>query len=714
MANLWENISKSATQQDALTVLLKVLKKAEEEWPGSLSLFSQQCAKVSGAGDECQRCCSLVSGLSKLQAFQGAKLSTSNRTVQHQVDCLIRSLVSTREESVRLGYPMGDIRWRKAGCPDETINPGGRPSKVNCEETIKMVQDALDSNSQPSSSVCQKGETWSVVNALTSNPTAVFQKEAAIHSEISIRTRILRRHLVEYKTPRTLTDWCQHCAHLEDSVLPEIRKAMKHWQDKLSCITPCYFEDWDSFVALTGLNFEDQPGLYLSELEHFIKLHCESKPCRKHAGSGSLFPCGKFDLRKRGSGFPQKSRLELHNTEAAASYELHAHLKLLLGYLHHRAAKETQHAAITKLLENPPVGMACLLSDWKELETLPQCFKATGDQFFAQARHEISVWGALLCEHSDTSTSEKPEIMQTYIVVVSKILDHTALRTNQLIRIALKVKKSKKPWSSLALISDCGPHYRSMESLAHGLVYLHNAYDRIPIEIHFGCEKHMKSSIDRLFGWTKAILRRTVAGQKDLLEIEDVVTALRAGFAQNKKDNPAGPNVVVGLDDSPVPPLSQILSVKSKNFKISRSYCLSSAPSKLRPAEPRIFNHTFSSKPAAEEIDYELEQGEVPSAWRRGFWSASKSAWADKPKPLYPNEENTLSRRFLAQKHLLPSVLERRRQLLPDFAEEARRRQKRLNRARAAARARKDALAKATDSSSNSSSGSSSSSSDSA
>ena len=329
--------------------------------------------------------------------------------------------------------------------------------------------------------------------------------------------------------------------------------------------------------------------------------------------------------------------------------------------------------------------MACLLSDWKELETLPQCFKATGDQFFAQARHEISVWGALLCEHSDTSTSEKPEIMQTYIVVVSKILDHTALRTNQLIRIALKVKKSKKPWSSLALISDCGPHYRSMESLAHGLVYLHNAYDRIPIEIHFGCEKHMKSSIDRLFGWTKAILRRTVAGQKDLLEIEDVVTALRAGFAQNKKDNPAGPNVVVGLDDSPVPPLSQILSVKSKNFKISRSYCLSSAPSRLRPAEPRIFNHTFSSKPAAEEIDYELEQGEVPSAWRRGFWSASKSAWADKPKPLYPNEENTLSRRFLAQKHLLPSVLERRRQLLPDFAEEARRRQKRLNRARAAA-----------------------------
>ena len=127
------------------------------------------------------------------------------------------------------------------------------------------------------------------------------------------------------------------------------------------------------------------------------------------------------------------------------------------------------------------------------------------------------------------------------------------------------------------------------------------------------------------------------------------------------------------------------------------------------PAEPRIFNHIFSHKPTEEEVDYALAAVDPPGAWRKGFWSASRSAWADKPQPLGPNEENTLSRRYAAQKHLVPSALQRRRQLLPDFEEHARARAKRLQRARAAERSRQGVLQRAGGSDSSGSSSSTSS-----
>ena len=707
---IWNLVKQSATAEDVVTVLTKVLEKAEEEWPGSFKSLAQQYQKVLDQPLDCGRCCNLLKGLSGLPAFQSStKLPNLNRAVQHQMDCVVRNEVESREEACRLGYPMGDKRWIKAGNPEETINPGGRPSQVDSADVVKSVQAALDRHSQPSSAVCQKGDNWSVVNTLTDKATAVYQSEDSMFGNMSISTfrRVLRKHLTEYKRPRTLTDYCQHCADLEDSVLPEARKALDHWTKSLAAIMTNYWVPWETYVSSTSLSFDEQPGLYLSQFEHYINMHSRQHPCAKHRDSN--FPCGQHASRRRGApGFAQARRIELHETEAAAGHELRAHLKLLMGYLHHRSAKEAQHTAITALLETPPLGTAVLLSDWKELETLPQCWKQTGDQFFAQARHEVSIWGALLIEHDDASTVAVPVLIRTHFVVVSKILDHTALRTNQLIQIALQQKKSSKPWQRLALVSDCGPHYRSLESLAHGLVALHRSY-KIPIEIHFGCEKHMKSAIDRLFGWVKAILRRHRERRKDLLEVKDLVLALRSGFAENKANNPQAPTVLVGLDESPVPTTSIVLVVK--DFKISRTYCLSCTPSKLRPDEPRIWDHTFSSKPASVEVEYTLASGSLPSTWRTGFWSHASAAWKERPKPLEPNEESTLTRRYLAQKHLLPNTLERRRQLLPDFEEQARKRQKRLQKAREAARARKSVLQSKRRGSSSSSTSSSSSSS---
>lgn len=66
------------------------------------------------------------------------------------------------------------------------------------------------------------------------------------------------------------------------------------------------------------------------------------------------------------------------------------------------------------VLQNSNLYNHALQQYWKELEALPHCGKQTGDQFCAQARHEVSVWGCLLVEHSDSSTVDTPLLIQTY------------------------------------------------------------------------------------------------------------------------------------------------------------------------------------------------------------------------------------------------------------------------------------------------------------
>ena len=54
------------------------------------------------------------------------------------------------------------------------------------------------------------------------------------------------------------------------------------------------------------------------------------------------------------------------------------------------------------------------------------------------------------------------------------------------------------------------------------------------MEMQFGCEKHMKSSIDRLFGWCRAILKRCRDHREDILA-DNLVPDLQRGFAEIKE-----------------------------------------------------------------------------------------------------------------------------------------------------------------------------------
>ena len=482
---MWSTLEKSASCEDAAAVLSKLLGVAEKQWPGLQDMMRGQLG--SGASQaQCATCKKLFTGLSTLAPFQASKLSADNMRARRYVDNLVKGAAASREVAVKLGYNVGRQRWHRASEPEKDINAGGRPSVINKEAAIAAVRAALEDKSQPSSSLCKKGDDWVVAKTLTERPSRVYLAPdvCSSMSETSFR-RLLQAHMVEYRRPRLLTDYCQHCYDLDRKVMVDVRKAIQHWREGLGNVMENYFQAWDAHCAATNLSLEEQAGLYLRDFEHYISKHDANKPCARH--QNSAFPCGLFELRKRGSGFDQKRRHELHEQEAMAGHELRALYKLLLGYLHHREAKEVQHASIGALLHNPPLGTVVLLSDWKELETLPQCWQATGDQFFAQARHEVSIWGAELVEHSVQSTAEKPDLVRTQLIVLSTILDHTALRTNQLIRVALQRRQTARKMERLCIVSDCGPHYRSLESCAHHLVTLHQAHG-CSVEVHFGCD----------------------------------------------------------------------------------------------------------------------------------------------------------------------------------------------------------------------------------
>ena len=681
----WQVLAGSESREDAQKILTALLLKMNDKWPdsagtvaASLPLDSTKCA-VSASD--------ILTGLSALPPFQGLSLTVAIRAVQQHIDALVRKLCVEKKVAESLGYSIGRRRWAKAGQPTEQANRGGRPSTADQPHAIAAVQALLDKFSQPCSNICKVGSDWVVTNTLTDVPAKLYLEDSSVYGSMSESTfrLILKRHLTQYKKPRRLTDYCQHCSSLDQKVMPDCKQAIDSTRSDLIAMMPSYWNLWDEYVTKSDLLFDTQPALFLQHMVHYIDRHCESKACRKHEASN--FPCGCLFLRKRGSSFPQNRRVALHEKEGSLAFELRKWLKLLRSYLHHRSCKDHQHEALTQLMDNPPLGHAVLVSDWKEQETIPQSWCQTGDQFFANARMECSIFGAQLIEHAANSRHDRPVLLRNYFVVISSIIDHITLRTCQLLRLVLSKKQSPKPWTHLHLISDCGPHYRSMEALAHGLVTLCQELS-IPTSVHFGCEKHFKSCIDRLFGWCRGCLQRHLDRKKDILTIDDLFQALKSGFVENQEKS-GGTKVHCIFDESPVPTESLVLS--SGNLKISRTYCLSAEPSRLRP-EPRLFNHVFSTRPYRTEFDYSCQRGSVPTQWRRGFFGDGQKIWAKHPQPLGSQEETSLSRKYQSQQEFLPNSTLRRRHLLPDVGEELRRKKKSLDKARARANKRREFL----------------------
>ena len=254
---------------------------------------------------------------------------------------------------------------------------------------------------------------------------------AELQANLSVSTlrRLSKKHFRHYKPPTSINDYCIYCLDLKQQVIPDapwlesvllcfVSLLLLHGLPKptqfciwaqvdrlyikvrsdLTNFMANYFELWDTYEAAAG--FSDLPGQRLREFQHFISHHADRQPCSRHRGSN--FPCGLSSFRGRGSGFPQRRRVELFAKEAEICVEVTSMSKLLDSYM---AANKLQKPILMHILEKPSANHLVCLSDFKELVTLPIRSIQSGEEFFANARKELSVFGAILSEREGDRNS---------------------------------------------------------------------------------------------------------------------------------------------------------------------------------------------------------------------------------------------------------------------------------------------------------------------
>ena len=450
------------------------------------------------------------------------------------------------------------------------------------------------------------------------------------HPLLQVFSSILKRHFKEYRGPRRLTDYCQICANFDDEVVPQLTKLLAASRVELETLCPSYFKEWDNFA--TTQDYHLRPALHCNDFEHFVKQRDRRQPCRRHRGSS--FPCGQASAH----GVRQcKDMLSLREVEIARGVDLRAMDKLVSSYNFHRASNDHQKPCIDEMLQCPRHGRVTILSDFAELMTLPLLAKQTGDSFFGTARKELSVFGSVIVEHTAESTPDAPRILKTCCIYVSEILDHTSTRARILIEKALGCRRSSLPMTGLDLIGDCAGHFRSFEMMHFALVDMVQAHS-CETCLHYGVEKHLKHECDRVFGWWRTGLKRLLDDKANILETDQLQTAMQAYFNKAKQSDCTAPTVKVMVEDSAVPAVCRKLVCSE--LRISRTYCLSSVPRKHGYLGVSIKNHVYSSRPASVPVEIDsVAEFPGPDTWRRGFYGKGSDAWNVKPEPIAPHDE---------------------------------------------------------------------------
>ena len=400
----------------AAKVLTRVVKQVETKWPEVRDQMLR--ALDDKRKTACTACKNVLQGLATLPGLRAPHPGHQLHDVRRSLDGLVKRVYGSRHDCGALGYHMGRHRYLRALKPLQT-SKRGRKSEVNDADHIAAVRAALELHSQPSGTMCLNSMRERVPSkTLRTRPRFIYEASEQVFTRISKKTmrRIMQRHLAEYKKARTMSDYCQICFDFDEKVLPAMRALMATTRQELEELCPWYFEVHDA--ENTTMDHSDRPAALLKHFSDYVTAHSETQQQRRR------------QMSTRGI-------LDVRDVEIKRGLELRSTQKLLLSYNFHRAANEHQKPALDVLIATPPLGHISLLADWKELVTLPITWKATGEQFYGTARKEISVFGAAVAEHAPDSTQENPQILRTFVLVLSDILDHTCLRTNQLIDYCL-------------------------------------------------------------------------------------------------------------------------------------------------------------------------------------------------------------------------------------------------------------------------------------
>ena len=260
-----------------------------------------------------------------------------------------------------------------------TSNLGGRPSLVPAADVIAFAKEILDENTKESERVVIVGRgskrKMVIAKHLTQTKYRIWCSNKKLRQRISWTTfrRMLRIHFPHVRNPRRNTDVCSHCKTYRTVVLPTAKKCVQKIREALCRVCPMYFQAFDNKAH----TLEDD-GEFFEIFRAFIH------PREQTAA--------RDDMRK---DLSRTVRLRLHSLEAEALRRLTPQVELVQAYEWHQVSARRQSLFLKSMRDGAlPRSTALVQVDFKENVKYPMSPDETGDEWHAQSKLSLTVFGA--------------------------------------------------------------------------------------------------------------------------------------------------------------------------------------------------------------------------------------------------------------------------------------------------------------------------------
>ncbi|CAJ1426258.1 unnamed protein product [Effrenium voratum] len=555
------------------------------------------------------------------------------------------------------GYCIGRRAWRtlqgerfQGGATGESrrlwerSRQGGAPSKVSAA-TLAVTRAVLERNSKPGSKVAsvhqnadgsfgrarprgdQADERVVPGQSLLATPARMWSENEELQSLFSRTSfyKVLKKHFADFREGHRDTDVCSHC--------------QCYWRH----LVPRFHQDWATV-------HNDLKSVYPNYFDHFNPSNFAD--CGEEADAACKYinsHCARYREERERSGC---DRLQLHTfTEAPALVLLRGHRSLLRSYLWHMLSARRQQECLKKLMtpEGLPLEDSLLVFDWREKIRLPVGPQETGDMWHAQQKYAISCFGCCVFQWEQLPGDEA-KMRQTYLMLISEIREQTAEASNLMLEQVLAMANVSRA-GCLHFFSDCGPHFRSAESLHHRVMQV--CFQRKQtVRVNFLGEQHGKSLLDGAFGTTgmHGWLGR-YALKKPIHSLDHLLTAFKAGADEAMALDPEGPRWLCEKVDFGTHRASEVRLFVSTGFKITRTYCMMALKPASRAKKPVVHNLVFPdiAIPAEGAMSYQIQMHtrEEPLEWKRSYLEGEKTWELEPPNP---GDTTQLCRKHESQK----------------------------------------------------------------
>lgn len=360
--------------------------------------------------------------------------------------------------------------------------------------------------------------------------------------------RRTKRSKVGIEPAKCRTDLCDYCHQFDFVESKALSAILKTARAKTTKLVADYWKDFDDSIKgephFNASNFD--PTASPSYLTMFAQYMKEWKP--------------KAEL----SDEKLNTLLTIGNHVYDKFHEDKGWIEKISGYSAHWSLRDHQEAAFNDHLTNRSNKRLVLHLDMEEIATLPKGPGQTSAMWYANERLAYSTMGVHIFSGA----------MDKFVLLLGRTMDKSTAYAFATLEASLRLAEVDFQEIEEVQVWTDGPRqFKSLTWIASLSDLFFKTYPKITkVGINYGCPKHFKACLDRLFGVVRNATHDE-ATRKMLEGIGDVTSSLQHFFAQQQKNNPNSIPVIVNHFEPPEKsslPLSRYSGASC--FGINHSY----------------------------------------------------------------------------------------------------------------------------------------------